>query len=171
MEEWQTVTAPGGALAAFEEARQQGLVRFLGLTGHQPSTLLTAIREYDFATVMFPRNFILAHYGYGEELLAEAGRRELGVLAIKPVAERRWAAGETHTCPKCWYRPLTENVDIHQAVCWALAQPLTTIIPSGDMRLFRRTVQAARHVRPLTGAELAVLATKAAETEPLFPVS
>lgn len=169
-EDWEKVKSAEGALGAFEAAREKGLVRFLGITGHVPATLLTAIREYNFATVMFPRNFIMAHHGYGEELLAEATRQGLGVLAIKPIAERRWAQGEARTCPKCWYRPFTENEDIHRAVCWALAQPVTTIIPSGDMRLFRRVVKAAQHYRALTESELAAMEAQAAATEPLWPV-
>ena len=118
--------------------------------------------------MVFPYNFILAHYGYGAELLAEANRRGVGVMAIKPIAERRWATGEAHTCPKCWYKPFTENEDISLAMRWALSQPLVSTIPSGDMRLFRRVLAAAEHYHPLTAEELSALATRAAALKPLF---
>jgi predicted aldo/keto reductase-like oxidoreductase len=167
-EELEQVLGPGGALEAFQEAKEAGLIRFLGITGHRPETLLAAIRRFDFATVMFPYNFILAHYGYGQELLAEARRRNLGVLAIKPIAMRAWEPGEIRTAPKCWYKPFSTHHEISLAVRWALAQPITTVVPSGDMTLFRRALKAAQHLSPLRPEEIAELQGKAEQLKPLF---
>jgi len=167
-EELEQVLGPGGALEAFQEAKEAGLIRFFGITGHRPETLLDAIRRFDFATVMFPYNFILAHYGYGQELLAEARRRNLGVLAIKPIAMRAWETGEIRTAPKCWYKPFSIHHEISLAMRWALAQPITTVVPSGDMTLFRRALKAAQHLSPLRPEESVELENKAKQLKPLF---
>lgn len=168
-EERKQALGPGGALEAFQEARAEGLIRFLGITGHDPDSLLTALDEFDFDTVMFPISFILQHHRFGTELLQEANRRGLGVLAIKPTAKRRRQGGEPKRYPKCWYKPLNTNEEISLAVWYALAQPVTTIVPPASMRLFRRALAAAQHQRELTEAEHEQLTQHAAETEPLFP--
>lgn len=167
-EERKQALGPGGALEAFQEARAEGLVRFLGITGHNPDKLLAALDEFAFDTIMFPINFILQHHGFGTKLLQEANRRGLGVLAIKPIAERHRQEDEPRRYPKCWYKPLNTNEEISLAVWYALAQPVTTIVPSASMRLFRRALAAAQHCRELTEAEHEQLTRHAAETEPLF---
>ncbi len=168
-DERKQALGPGGALEAFQEARAEGLIRFLGITGHSPDNLLAALEEFAFDTIMFPINFILQHHGFGTELLQEANRRGLGVLAIKPIAERGRQGDEPKRYPKCWYKPLNTNEEISLAVWYALAQPVTTIVPAASMRLFRRALAAAQHGRELTEAEHQQLARHAAETEPLFP--
>ncbi len=167
-EERKQALGPGGALEAFQEARAEGLVRFLGITGHNPNNLLAALDEFTFDTVMFPINFILQYHGFGTELLQEANRRGVGVLAIKPIAERLRREGEPKRYPKCWYKPLNTNEEISLAVWYALALPVTTIVPSASMRLFRRALVATQHCRQLTEAEHEQLTRRAAETEPLF---
>jgi len=167
-QERRQALGPGGALEAFVEAREQGVVRFLGITGHNSANLLAALNEFHFDTVMFPINFILQHHGFGLELLAEANRRGIGVIAIKPIAERLHQPGEPRRYPKCWYKPLNTNEEISRAVWYALAQPVSTILPPASIRLFRRSLSAALHVRPLSTQEASALQTKAAATEPLF---
>jgi predicted aldo/keto reductase-like oxidoreductase len=170
-EELTQVMGPGGATEAFQEGQKQGLLRFIGMTSHRPSTLLSALQQYDFAAVVFPYNFILDHYGFARELLVETNRRGTGVLAIKPIAERAWEPKEPRTCPKCWYKPFTENEDIYLAMRWVLSRPITSAIPSGDTRLFRRALKAAQHYKPLTEAELGKLSQRAAVLKPLFEVA
>jgi predicted aldo/keto reductase-like oxidoreductase len=169
-EELEQVFAPGGAMEAFEEAKKQGQVRFLGITGHRPDTLHAALERYDFDLVMFPYNFLLDHYGYGAALLDEAFRRGCGILAIKPIAQRAWEPGETRTAPKCWYKPFSTNHEISLMIRWLLGTRITSLVPSGDVTLFRRALQAAEHPQPVTQAELAELQKKAAEVKPLFDV-
>ncbi|HEY3398806.1 MAG TPA: aldo/keto reductase [Armatimonadota bacterium] len=167
-EELEQVLGPDGALEAVLEAKAEGLVRFIGLTGHRPDTLMTALQRFEFDTVMFPYNFILNHHGYGEDLLQDAWARGVGILAIKPIAARRWEEGEARPQPKCWYKPFATNHEISLAVRWVLGQRVSTIIPSGDMTLFRRALKAAQHNSPLLDAERLELERKAAEFAPLF---
>lgn len=167
-EELQQALGPGGALEAFLEAREQGLIRFIGITGHRPPTLQEALRQFEFDTIMFPLNFILHHYNFGKELLKEANQRGVGVIAIKPIAHRPWAPEEPHRFKKTWYCPFSTNRDISLAMAYVLSQPVTTAIPSGDVRLFRRALSAAAHARPLTPQQVQAMHDRAASTEPLF---
>ena len=167
-EELEQALGPGGALEAFLEARDQGLIRFIGVTGHRPETLQQALRQFDFDTVMFPLNFILHHHGFGLELLSEANRRGVGVIAIKPIAHRHWQPDEPRRYKKTWYRPYSSSRDIGLAMAYVLSQPLTAAIPSGDIRLFRRAVTAARRRRELTPDDREAMTERAAAVEPLF---
>lgn len=167
-EELEQVFAPGGAMEALEEARRQGLTRFLGITGHRPDTLLAALDRFDFDTIMLPYNYILDRAGYGGPLIREAFLRGCGILAIKPVAQRAWEPGETRTSPKCWYRPFRTHHEISLMVRWVLGTRVTSLIPSGDVGVFKRALMAARHYQPLTTAELAELDRLTADLKPLF---
>ena len=167
-EELEQVLGPGGAMEVAQQAKTDGVTRHIGITGHRPDTLLEALNRFDFDYVMFPYNYILDHYGYGAKLLEEAFKRGCGILAIKPIAQRKWEEGETRTAPKCWYKPFSTNHEISLMVRWALTTRVTSIIPSGDVTLFKRAVKAAQHNQPLTTAELAELEKKAVELKPLF---
>ncbi len=167
-EELDQVFAPGGAMETFLHAKEQGLTRFLGLTGHRPDTLLAALDRYDFDTVMFPYNFILDRTGYARKLVQEASQRGCGLLAIKPLAQRAWEPGEDRIAPKCWYKPFSTHHDISLMVRWVLSTRITSLIPSGDVTLFQRTLKAAQHYQPLSAAELAELDKKTADLKPLF---
>ena len=167
-EELEQVFAPGGAMEALQAAKKQGQVRFLGVTGHRLDTLHAALERFDFDLVMFPYNFILDFYGYGAGMVDEAFRRGCGILAIKPIAQCAWGAGETRTAPKCWYKPFSTNHEISLMVRWLLGTRITSLVPSGDVTLFRRALKAAQHPLPVTQAELAELGKKAAEVRPLW---
>ena len=90
VDELDAALAPGGAIEALVEAREAGLVRFLGITGHgltAPATHAEALRRFDFDTVMFPLNYVLwsdpAYRHSAEHLLALAHSKDVGVQIIK----------------------------------------------------------------------------------------
>ncbi len=157
-------TAPGGALEALVEAREQGLVRWLGITGHThdaPRTHLEALRRFDFDTVMFPVNFVLwADAGYrrdAEALLAACAARDVGVHAIKALARGPWdERPRTHAT---WYEPFTEPEQVDAAVAFVLSRPVTTLCSTGDVGVLPAVLAAAARARPLeAAAETALLA-------------
>jgi len=158
-------TAPGGALEALIEAREEGLVRWLGITGHThdaPSTHLEALRRFDFDTVMFPLNFVLwtipEFRRDAEALLAECGTRDVGVHILKSVAKDPWGdRPKTHTT---WYEPFTDQETIDRAVAFVLSQPVATICSAGDVTVLPKVLEAADRFHPLDAAgEEALLAT------------
>ncbi len=150
-------TATGGALEALVEAREEGLVRWLGITGHThdaPATHLEALRRFDFDTVMFPLNFVLwsipEYRRDAEALLAACRAGDVGVHVIKSVAKDPWGdRPRTHTT---WYEPFTDQATIDRAVAFVLSQPVTTLCSVGDVTVLPKVLAAAERYRPLAAA-------------------
>jgi len=168
-EELDQALGPGGAMEAFLEARQAGLTRFIGISGHQPATLIDAIKRFPFDTVMLPVNFVLEQRGqFAQALLAEAGQRGVGVIALKALAARPRREGEARTYPKCWYWPLEDEREIALALAFSLSQPIATAIPPGEAPLLRKAITAARNYRRLSAEEAEELAALAKPLKPIF---
>jgi aryl-alcohol dehydrogenase-like predicted oxidoreductase len=146
-DDWDQAMGPGGALEAAVEARAQGLVRFIGVTGHGWTIAAMhkrSLARFDFDTVLLPYNFFMAQserYGQTfQEVLDICRERNVAVQVIKSIARGPWAtADRTHTT---WYQPLEEQPDIDRAVHWAMGLPvfLNTV---GDLRLLPRVLDAA----------------------------
>jgi aryl-alcohol dehydrogenase-like predicted oxidoreductase len=167
------VTQAGGALEAALEAREQGLTRSIGITGHGwqvAAVFLEALRRFDFDSVLFPVNYSqYAHAGYrreAEALLRECQARDVGVMAIKSVAHEPW--GEQAHSYTTWYRPLTTLEDIQPAVNFALSQPVTGLCTAGDARLLDLMLEACEHYQPMGAAEQAQLIEAGAAYAPIF---
>lgn len=141
------------ALDAIMAARDEGLCRWVGITGHDmdaPVAHLEALRRYDLDTVMFPVNARLwAHDTYrrnAQALLAEAAIRDVGVMAIKALAARPW--GERVHTSGTWYEPYTSPADVERCVCFALAQPGVHALCTPGDRVLLSTVLAAANELP-----------------------
>lgn len=161
-------TARGGALEALVQAREQGLVRWLGITGHThaaPGTHFEALRRFDFDTVMFPLNFVLwadpAYRRDATALLDECARRDVGIHIIKTVAKDSW--GERAKTHATWYEPFTDQAIIDRAVAFVLSKPVTTLTTVGDVDVLPKVLDAAERFRPLTAEAEAALVGEAAE--------
>lgn len=158
LEDLDACTARGGALEALVEAREEGLVRWLGITGHThdaPRTHLEALRRFDFDTVMFPLNFVLwsmPDYRRDVEALLDTCRaRDVGVHIIKTVAKDPWGdRPRTHTT---WYEPFTDQTVIDRAVAFVLSKPVTTLTSVGDVTVLPKVLDAAERYRPLEARE------------------
>jgi len=149
-EEWEQALGPEGALRAAIEAREEGLVRFLGVTGHGTRVAamhLRSLARFAFDSVLLPYNFSLlrdARYAAElEELLAACRARQVAVQTIKAIARRRWPEGASPT-HSTWYEPFEEQAEIDRGVHFALAQPGVFVNTASDLRLFPRMVEAAR---------------------------
>ena len=165
LQELDECTGKGGALEALIEARDEGLTRWLGITGHShdaPATHLEALRRFPFDTVMFPLNFVLwAIPEYRRDvikLLEHCRQKDVGVHIIKTLAKDPWGdRPKTHTT---WYEPFTDQAIIDQAVAFVLSQPVTTLCSVGDVTVLPKFLAAADHYHPLTsGAQEALVAT------------
>ncbi len=150
-------TAPGGAVEALVQARDEGLVRWLGITGHThdaPRTHLEALRRFDFDTVMLPLNFVLwsdPDYRRDFEALLEVCLdRDVGIHILKAVAKDPW--GERTQTLNTWYEPFTRQEQIDPAVAFVLSQPIATLCSPGDHRILPRVLLAAERFQPLDAA-------------------
>lgn len=148
-DDWDRAMGPGGALEALLEARAQGLVRFIGVTGHGwaiPAMHRRSLARYDFDTVLMPYNYLMAqnerYRATFEEVMAICRERNVAVQIIKAVARGPWATAErTHAT---WYQPLETQADIDRAVHWVLGLPAVFLNTVGDLGLLPRVLDAAR---------------------------
>src|SRR6201991_3031631 len=126
--EWETALRADGALEACLEARDEGLVRFIGVTGHGltvPKMHRRSLERFAFDSVLCPYNWVMMRddrYAQTFTELADMCReRNVALQTIKSLAYRTWDASE-HPA-STWYEPLTEQGDIDRAVSWVLADP------------------------------------------------
>ena len=147
-DEFDTVFAPGGALEALSAARDEGLVSHIGVTGHGlriPGMHLRSLERFDFASVLFPVNFVLldnpAYRADVEELLDVCADRQVAVQTIKSIARGRWNDGST--AHFSWYDPLTDPAAIARAVRFVLASPQMFLNTTSDARLIAPIIDAA----------------------------
>ncbi len=161
-EEWQLAHGAGGAVEALVQARAEGLVRFIGVTGHGtriPAMHLRSLQEFDFDSVLFPYNYaLLQRPDYAADvdaLLALCAERSVAVQTIKSVARRRWPADSTDP-HFAWYQPLPAGPALGRAVAFVLANPQVFLNTSSDARLLPAIVAAAESGAACpTDAELA----------------
>lgn len=148
-DEWETAHAKGGAVEALAKARDEGLVRFIGVTGHGtriPGMHLRSLERFDFDSVLFPYNFTMlqsdAYRTDVESLLTVCAERNVAVQTIKSVAKRRWPSDSTD--PRfSWYQPLPEGEAIGHAVDYVLGRQQLFLNTSSDSRLLRPILEAA----------------------------
>jgi len=146
--EWDIALSPKGALEACIEAREQGLVRFIGITGHCTqiaATHLRSLERFDFDSVLLPYSYIMMqdpHYAAAfERVAAICAERNVAVLTIKSIARRPWWGRERTRAT--WYEPFDEQADIDAAVHWVLARPGIFLATVGDIRLLPKVLDAA----------------------------
>jgi aryl-alcohol dehydrogenase-like predicted oxidoreductase len=172
-DEWAVAHEPDGAVAALARARDEGLVRFIGVTGHGlriAGMHLRSLERFDFDSVLLPYNHALldaGDYRADFERLAErCAERHVAVQTIKSLSRRRWV--DDASPHYSWYEPITDPDALARAVRWVLGRPDVFLNSSSDARLLASTLRAAAEagVRP-TDAEME--ADRAGQgIEPLF---
>src|ERR1700730_11164852 len=172
--EWDTALSPGGAIDAAVQAREEGLVRYIGVTGHGAQIAAThrrSLQRFDFDSVLLPYNFTTVQSSYYSQnldaLQATCQERNTAVQTIKSIAYRHWM-GRPRSATT-WYQPLEEQSDIDLAVHWALGRTGIFVITSGDVNLLPKILDAAERLpaeRP-TDADMQAM-VQHLQMEPLF---
>jgi len=171
--DWDTALSPGGAIDAAVEARDQGLVRWIGVTGHGAQIAANhrrSLARFDFDSVLLPYNFVtmqLPYYAENFDALARTcAERNVAVQTIKSIAASPWLGRErTRTT---WYEPLEAQADIDLAVWWVLGRPGVFLNTVGDIDLLPRVLDAAeRFEKRPTDTEMTAMLERS-RTEPLF---
>lgn len=150
MDDWWTQTmAPGGALEALVEARDEGRVRFIGVTGHGTRAAemhLRSLERFPFDSVLLPYNYtMMQNPQYARdfrELLDVCQERGVAVQTIKSIARRRWQEGDDSR-KFSWYEPIKDPEAIERAIQWALHEPQIFVNTSSDATLLRIALEAA----------------------------
>jgi len=172
-QEWETAMGPDGALKALVEAREQGLVKYIGVTGHEVAVAerhLQSLERFDFDSVLLPYNFpMMQNPVYDENfrrLLDVCRERNVAVQTIKSLACGAW--GNRKQTFTTWYRALDDQADIDRAVHWVLGNPEVFLNTSGDATLLPKILDAAsRFVTRPTEAEMQAMVVQN-DMEPLF---
>lgn len=158
-DEWDTALGPGGALEAAIEAREKGLVRFIGVTGHwwsAPALHRRSLHRFDFDSVLMPYNYVMhmneRYRNEFEEVVRICRERNVAVQTIKGIARGPW--GITLQNRNTWYQSLEDQADIDQAVHWILGRRDVFLNTVGDVDLLAKVLDAASRPkeRPSTEA-------------------
>ena len=170
MQELEQCLGPGGAMEVFLKAREQGKVRYIGFSAHSEEVALEAIKRFPFDSVLFPFNFVTLFKGnFGWELLREAPKRGVTLLALKAMARTHWQEGAKRL-EKCWYEPISDPKMAELALRFTLSLPnMTAAIPPGDENIFKMALQLGeRRFRRITPREEQQLRAEAEKLTPIF---
>ena len=158
-DEWQVAMGPGGALEAFVEAREQGLVRFLGVTGHGVTIAdmhRRSLERFDFDSVLLPYNYAMmqneTYAAAFESLLTVCQERNVAVQTIKSLTRGPW--GDKPRTHSTWYEPFTDQTEIDTAIHWVLNRPGIFLDTVGDIHLLPQVLAAASQFSPRPHTEL-----------------
>jgi aryl-alcohol dehydrogenase-like predicted oxidoreductase len=164
-EEWDVAFGEDGALRAAVEAREEGLVRFIGVTGHGLTVAemhRRSLERFPFDSVLFPYSHVIvqdAQYARDvERLLATCRERHVAIQTIKGIARGPWGSRTRNA--GTWYEPLLEQEHVDLAVHWVLGEPGAFLNSTGDLELLPSTLDAAERFerRPDEDAMAAMLA-------------
>lgn len=146
--DWDIALSPGGVLEVAIEAKAQGLIKAIGITGHGTQIAAThrrSLERFDFDSVLLPYNYLTMqqpHYAQNfNALLATCQERNVAVQTIKSIAYRHWM-GREHTTTT-WYQPLEDQSAIDLAVHWALSRPGIFVVTASDVHLLPKILDAA----------------------------
>ncbi|MFX0168449.1 MAG: aldo/keto reductase [Candidatus Hodarchaeota archaeon] len=146
---WEKAMGPGGALEAFIEARDKGLVRYLGVTGHGtkvPAMHKRSLERFNFDSILLPYNYpLMQNPRYAadfNELVGLCQKRNVAVQTIKSIAQRPWGS-QPKTSNTYFYEPLKNQEAIDKTVHWALGLPNSFLITAGDIEFLPKILDAA----------------------------
>jgi aryl-alcohol dehydrogenase-like predicted oxidoreductase len=172
-DEWEVAMGPGGVLEAAIEAREQGLVRFIGVTGHDvpiAAMHLRGLERFDFDSVLLPYNYpLMQNPEYAanfETLLTLCQERNVAVQTIKSICRRPW--GDQPQTRTTWYEPLEEQIDIDRAVHWVLSRPNLFLNTVGDIHVLPKVLDAASRFQSGPSEEEMQAAMENLKMAPLF---
>ena len=171
--EWDIALSSGGVIEAALEAKQEGLVRAIGVTGHGLQIAAThrrSLERFDFDSVLLPYNFVTMQNPYYAEnfraLVATCQQRNVAVQTIKSIAYKPWL-GREHT-HNTWYEPLKDQHDIDLAVHWVLKQPGAFLNTAGDIDILPKILDAASRFQAGPTDEEMQTMVERLSMEPLF---
>lgn len=164
-DQWETAMGSGGAMEALLEAKEQGLVRFLGVTGHgtyAPAMHLQSLEAYPFDSILVPYNYAMMQQPqYADDFNAlynMCQNRGVAMQTIKSIAARRWQDDDEEK-RFSWYRPITDADAMKRAIDFVLSRENLFVNTSSDATLLERSLDAI--AQPTAEVDLALLAEDA----------
>lgn len=174
-DEWDTAMGEDGALRAATEARDEGLVRYIGVTGHGWTIAAMhkrSLERFAFDTLLLPYNRVMMRRGkYGrdfDELVEMAKERKIAVQTIKSIARGPWATEER--VRNTWYQPLEEQENIDRGIHWAMGNPYVHVNTAGDIDLLPKILDAASRFESRPSDEEMDAMVKSAKMTSIFGI-
>lgn len=165
--------AKGGAMEAMIQARDQGLTKYIGITGHgvdAPKIYLEALRRFDYDSVLFPMNFVqmaIPEFRQAaEELIAVCKTKDVGTMIIKSITKGPW--GEKPKIATTWYEPFDKMDEIQRGVNFVLSHEVTGVCTAGDVRILPMVIEACEKFTPLNPNEREEMIASGSQFEALF---
>ncbi|HEY42615.1 MAG TPA: aldo/keto reductase [Anaerolineae bacterium] len=172
-EEWEVAMGSNGSLKAVIEAREQGITRFIGVTGHGVTAATMhkkSLERFDFDSVLITYSYILMQNpdtaAKFDSLIKLCREREIAVQTIKSVTRRPW--GDREKTRTTWYEPLEEQEAIDKAVHWVLGNLDVFLISVGDTQILPKVLDAASRFEARPSEEEMQSLLSEQEMEPLF---
>jgi aryl-alcohol dehydrogenase-like predicted oxidoreductase len=172
-EDWETAFAGGGAIEAVVEAQAEGLVRYIGVTGHGVTVArqhLRSLEQYPFDSVLLPYNYAMTrdavYMADFDELVSVCAQRGVAVQTIKAITRGPW--GDQQRTANTWYEPLTDQKAIDVAVSWVLGREGFFLNTVGDIHLLPKVIDAAERFAGRPDDEQMKELQAAFGLEPLF---
>ena len=173
LEELDECTRSGGSLEGVIEMREQGLTRFIGITGHgmqSPALFIEALHRFDFDSVLFPiYPALFADDEYRTQaltLLELCEEKDVGVMTIKAIAKEPW--GERDHDYHTWYAPFEDQTTIQQTINFVLTHKLTHVCTVGDYRLLGKVLDACENFEPMDATKQEALIKAQAHLDLIF---
>ena len=173
-DEWETAHGPGGAVQAMVAAREEGLVKAIGVTGHGlriAGMHLASLERFDFDSVLLPYNYSLLQLDdYRrdvEQLLAVCETRQVAVQTIKSIARRRWSDPSAES-GRSWYEPIRERAALQRGVRFVLGRPGLFVNSSSDYELLADMLDAAEPGAPVPDEQALAADQAEQDIQPLF---
>lgn len=170
LETLNVILGPGGALEAVLEAKEQGLIRYIGITGHRPFLQMDALNRFDFDTVLVPVGAVFAahpdDFNDFAPLLELAQKKDVGVIGMKAFAKRKWLSNGHRY--RTGYEPFDKQADIDSCLWFALSQGVSTAAMPGDLKLMPMVLDAAERFRQLDPQEQEKIVRQKARFWPIF---
>ena len=172
-DEWEQAMGSGGALEAAVEARDQGLVRFIGVTGHGLTIAamhMRSLERFEFDSVLLPYNYpLMKNPQYAadfESLVRLCQERNVAIQTIKSITQAPW--GDREQTAATWYEPLQEQADIDLAVNWVLGRPGLFLNTVGDINVLPKVLDTASRLDARPSDIQMERLIEQREMEPLF---
>lgn len=161
IDEVNQIIGPAGALECFIEAKEKGLVRYLGFTAHSEEAAIALMDMYDFSSILFPINWALWFKdNFGPAVLNKAKEKKIGILAMKALAKRALGKNEKKKWSKCWYVPAESFEEAALGLRFTLSLPVTSSVSPSHAELLWWSCDIADQLKPISKEELDILKNK-----------
>ena len=161
IDEVNQIIGPAGALECFIEAKEKGLVRYLGFTAHSEEAAIALMDLYDFSSILFPINWALWFKdNFGPAVLNKAKEKKIGILALKALAKRALGKNEKKKWSKCWYVPAESLEEAALGLRFTLSLPVTSSVSPSHAELLWWSCDIADQLKTISKEELDILKNK-----------